>query len=61
MKKRKHWLVAAGLAVCGLMLAALTLSQPRSLPERGETFKIQPVVKVVPSWGGIQSASPDVW
>ena len=25
MKKRTHWFVAAGLALCGLLLAALTL------------------------------------
>ena len=24
MKKRTHWFVAAGLALCGLLLAALT-------------------------------------
>ena len=33
MKKRTHWFVAAGLALCGLLLAALTLGQPRDVPE----------------------------
>ena len=42
MKKRTHWFVAAGLALCGLLLAALTLGQPR------------PVVRVIPAWKGAQ-------
>ena len=33
MHKRKQWIVAAGLALCGLLLAALTLGRPRDVPE----------------------------
>lgn len=38
MKKRTHWFVAAGLALCGLLLAALTLGQPpgRSREQPGQ-------------------------
>ena len=32
MKKRTHWFVAAGLALCGLLLAALTLGRSREQP-----------------------------
>ena len=48
MHKRKQWIVAAGLALCGLLLAALTLGRPRdSAP--------WPVVRVVPAWNGFQA------
>ena len=49
MKKRTHWFVAAGLALCGLLLAALTLGQPRDVPENS-----RPVVRVIPAWKGAQ-------
>ena len=32
MHKRKQWIVAAGLALCGLLLAALTLGRSRDKP-----------------------------
>ena len=42
MKKRTHWFVAAGLALCGLLLAALTLGQPRDVPESSRDNEAQP-------------------
>ena len=47
MKKRTHWFVAAGLALCGLLLAALTLGQPRDVPESSRD-------NVIPAWKGAQ-------
>ena len=44
MKKRTHWFVAAGLALCGLLLAALTLGQPRDVPESSRDNEARPVV-----------------
>ncbi len=32
MKKRTHWFVAAGLALCGLLLAALAPGRSREQP-----------------------------
>ena len=49
MHKRKQWIVAAGLALCGLLLAALTLGRPRDVPETSR------VVRVVPAWNGFQA------
>lgn len=54
MKKKTHWFVAAGLALCGLLLAALTLGQPRDIPENHRDYKTRPVVRVVPPWEGAQ-------
>ena len=54
MKKRTHWFVAAGLALCGLLLAALTLGQPRDVPESSRDNGSRPVVWVIPAWKGAQ-------
>ena len=54
MHKRKQWIVAAGLALCGLLLAALTLGQPRDVPESSRDNGAQPVVRVIPAWKGAQ-------
>lgn len=54
MKKRTHWFVAAGLALCGLLLAALTLGQPRDVPESSRDNGSRPVVRVIPAWEGPQ-------
>ena len=54
MKKRTHWFVAAGLALCGLLLAALTLGQPRDVPESSRDNGARPVVRVIPAWKGAQ-------
>lgn len=54
MKKRTHWFVAAGLALCGLLLAALTLGQPRDVPESSRDNEARPVVRVIPAWTGAQ-------
>lgn len=55
MHKRKHWIVAAGLALCGLLLAALTLGRPRDVPETSRDTVPWPVVRVVPAWNGLQA------
>lgn len=55
MHKRKHWIVAAGLALCGLLLAALTLGRPRDVPETSRDTAPRPVVRVVPTWNGLQA------
>lgn len=55
MHKRKHWIVAAGLALCGLLLAALTLGRPRDVPETSRDSEPRPVVRVVPAWNGLQA------
>ena len=55
MHKRKHWIVAAGLALCGLLLAALTLGRPRDVPETSRDSAPWPVVRVVPAWKGLQA------
>ncbi len=55
MHKRKHWIVAAGLALCGLLLAALTLGRPRDVPETSRDTAPRPVVRVVPAWNGFQA------
>lgn len=55
MKKRTHWFVAAGLALCGLLLAALTLGRPRDVPETSRDSAPRPVVRVVPAWNGFQA------
>ena len=55
MHKRKHWIVAAGLALCGLLLAALTLGRPRDVPETSRDSAPWPVVRVVPAWNGLQA------
>ena len=47
MHKRKQWIVAAGLALCGLLLAALTLGRPRDVPETSRDSAPWPVVRVV--------------
>lgn len=52
MHKRKHWIVAAGLALCGLLLAALTLGRPRDVPETSRDSAPRPVVRVAPDWNG---------
>ena len=52
MHKRKHWIVAAGLALCGLLLAALTLGRPRDVPE---TSRDSAPLRVVPAWNGLQA------
>ena len=52
MHKRKHWIVAAGLALCGLLLAALTLGRPRDVPETSRDSAPWPVV---PAWNGLQA------
>lgn len=52
MHKRKQWIVAAGLALCGLLLAALTLGRPRDVPETSRDSAPWPVVRVVPAWNG---------
>lgn len=54
MKKRTHWFVAAGLALCGLLLAALTLGQPRDVPESNRDNEARPEVRVIPAWKGAQ-------
>ena len=43
MHKRKQWIVAAGLALCGLLLAALTLGRPRDVPETSRDSAPWPV------------------
>lgn len=53
MKKRTHWFVAAGLALCGLLLAALTLGQPGTFPSSRDN-EARPVVRVIPAWKGAQ-------
>lgn len=55
MHKRKHWIVAAGLVLCGLLLAALTLGRPRDVPETSRDSAPRPVVRVVPAWNGFQA------
>ncbi len=55
MHKRKHWIVAAELALCGLLLAALTLGRPRDVPETSRDTAPWPVVRVVPAWNGLQA------
>lgn len=55
MHKRKQWIVAAGLALCGLLLAALTLGRPRDVPETSRDSAPWPVVRVVPAWNGFQA------
>ena len=55
MHKRKQWIVAAGLALCGLLLAALTLGRPRDVPETSRDSAPWPVVRVVPAWNGLQA------
>lgn len=55
MHKRKQWIVAAGLALCGLLLAALTLGRPRDVPETSRDSALWPVVRVVPAWNGFQA------
>ena len=52
MHKRKQWIVAAGLALCGLLLAALTLGRPRDVPETSRDSAPWPVV---PAWNGFQA------
>ena len=54
MHKRKQWIVAAGLALCGLLLAALTLGRPRDVPESSRDTEARPVVRVIPAWKGAQ-------
>lgn len=39
MHKRKQWIVAAGLALCGLLLAALTLGRPGMFPRQAGTAR----------------------
>ena len=51
----KQWIVAAGLALCGLLLAALTLGRPRDVPETSRDSAPWPVVRVVPAWNGFQA------
>ena len=55
MHKRKQWIVAAGLALCGLLLAALTLGRPRDVPETSRDSAPWPVGRVVPAWNGFQA------
>lgn len=55
MHKRKQWIVAAGLALCGLLLVALTLGRPRDVPETSRDSAPWPVVRVVPAWNGFQA------
>lgn len=55
MHKRKQWIVAAGLALCGLLLAALTLGRPRDVPETSRDTAPRPEVRVVPAWNGFQA------
>ncbi len=55
MHKRKQWIVAAGLALCGLLLAALTLGRPRDVPETSRDSAPWSVVRVVPAWNGLQA------
>lgn len=55
MHKRKQLIVAAGLALCGLLLAALTLGRPRDVPETSRDSAPWPVVRVVPAWNGFQA------
>lgn len=55
MHKRKQWIVAAALALCGLLLAALTLGRPRDVPETSRDTAPRPVVRVVPAWNGLQA------
>ena len=55
MHKRKQWIVAAGLALCGLLLAALTLGRPRDVPETSRDSAPWPGVRVVPAWNGFQA------
>ena len=55
MHKKKHWIVAAGLAVCGLLLAAFSLGHPRDIPETSRDSAPRPVVRVVPAWNGLQA------
>ena len=50
MHKRKQWIVAAGLALCGL-----TLGRPRDVPETSRDSAPWPVVRVVPAWNGLQA------
>ena len=52
MHKRKQWIVAAGLALCGLLLAALTLGRPRDVPETSRDSAPWPVVR---AWNGLQA------
>ena len=55
MHKSKQWIVAAGLALCGLLLAALPLGRPRDVPETSRDTAPWPVVRVVPAWNGFQA------
>ena len=55
MHKRMQWGVAAGLALCGRLLAALTLGRPRDVPETSRDSAPWPVVRVVPACNGFQS------
>ena len=50
MKKRTHWFVAAGLALCGLLLAALTGCGAANTA----SSSARPVVRVIPAWKGAQ-------
>lgn len=44
-----------GFALCGLLLAALTLGRPRDVPETSRDSAPWPVVRVVPAWNGLQA------
>ena len=55
MHTRKQSIVTAGLALCGLLLAALTLGRPRDVPETSRDSAPRPVVRVVPAWNGFQA------
>ena len=43
-----------GVLGAGLLLAALTLGQPRDVPESSRDNEARPVVRVIPAWKGAQ-------
>ena len=50
LREQTQW-----VALCGLLLAALTLGRPRDVPETSRDSAPRPVVRVVPAWNGFQA------